>query len=35
MLNKRMMLVMFVEPTGIVVVIGQGASRTDGDEETD
>jgi hypothetical protein len=33
MLNKRMMLVMFVEPTLVVMVIGQGATRTDGDEE--
>ena len=33
MLNKRVMLVMFVEPTLVVVIISQGATRTDGDEE--
>ena len=33
MLNKRMMLVMFVEPTLVVMVIRQGATRTEGDEE--
>lgn len=32
MLNERMMLMMFVKPTLIVMVIRQGATRTDGDE---
>jgi hypothetical protein len=32
-LNKRMMLVMFVEPTLVVMIISQNATRTDGDEE--
>jgi hypothetical protein len=33
MLNKRVMLVMLIEPTSAVMVISQGATRTDGDEE--
>ena len=33
MLNKRVMVMMFVEPTLVVVVISQGATCTDGDEE--
>jgi hypothetical protein len=33
MLNKRMMLVMFVEPTFVVMVISEGATCTNGDEE--
>ena len=34
MLNERMMVVMFIEPTFVVMVISQGATRTDGDEES-
>jgi hypothetical protein len=34
MLNKRVMLVMLIEPTSAVMVISQGATRTDGDEQT-
>jgi hypothetical protein len=33
MLNKRMMVMMFVKPTRVVMVISQGATCTDGDEE--
>ena len=33
MLNERMMLMMFVEPTLVVMVISEGASCADGDEE--
>jgi hypothetical protein len=33
MLNKRVMLMMFVEPTLVVMVIRQSAACTDGDEE--
>ena len=33
MLNKRVMLMMFVEPTLVVMIISQGATRTDGDKE--
>ena len=35
MLDKRMVMVLGVEPTIVVMVISQGATRTDGDEETD
>jgi hypothetical protein len=35
MLNERMMLMLVVEPTRAVMVISQGATRTDGYEETD
>jgi len=33
MLNKRVMVMMFVEPTLVVMVICQRATCTDGDEE--
>ena len=33
MLNKRMMVMMFIEPTRVVMVIRQGATCTDGDKE--
>ena len=33
MLNKRVMAMMFVEPTRVVMVIRQCATRTDGDEQ--
>ena len=33
MLNKRVMLVVFVEPTLVVMVISEGATCTNGDEE--
>ena len=33
MLNKRMMLMVGVEPTRVVMVISQGAAGTNGDEE--
>lgn len=33
MLNKRVMLMIFVEPTLVVMIISQGATRTNGDEE--
>ena len=32
-LNKRMMVMMFIEPTLVVMVICHGATRTDGNEE--
>jgi hypothetical protein len=35
MLNKRVMLMICVEPTLGVMVISQSATRTDGDEEDD
>lgn len=34
-LNKRMMMMIVIEPTIAVMVISQGATCTDGDEETD
>ena len=34
MLNKRVMLMMLVEPTLVVMVICHGATRTDGNEES-
>ena len=33
MLNKRVMLMLVVEPALVVMVISQGAAGTDGDEE--
>jgi hypothetical protein len=33
MLNKRVMLVVFVEPTLVVMVISEGTTCTNGDEE--
>ena len=33
MLNKCVMVMMFVEPTLVVMIISQGATRTEGDEE--
>ena len=33
MLNKRVMLMMLIEPTRVVMVISQGATGTDGNEE--
>jgi hypothetical protein len=35
MLNKRVMLMMFVNPTFVVMIISQGATRTDGNEQND
>jgi len=34
MLNKRMMLMLVIEPTLVVMVICHGATRTDGNEES-
>jgi len=31
--NKWMVVVMFVEPTFIIMVIGKGSPRTDGNQE--
>jgi hypothetical protein len=33
MLNEGMMLMMFVEPTGLVMVIGRGATRGESEGE--
>ena len=33
MLNERMMVMLIIEPTRVVMVICQGATGTDGDEE--
>jgi hypothetical protein len=34
MLNKRVMLMLVIEPTLVVMVIRHGATRTDGNEES-